>query len=116
MIHLIPSVKKISVGEGYLVAKAVFYDATNWDSRVLTAANKLPYDKDGVLLTIALTETAGEGYHLDIDTNAISVTADGPAGAFYAVQTLRQLFSRKWYPVCTLRISLISNTAAFITM
>jgi hexosaminidase len=37
------------------------------------------------------TTLGPEGYRLDVEPNAITITAAAPAGAFYATQTLRQL-------------------------
>lgn len=50
--------------------------------------------KKGVKLTIKFDELANEisgAYQLVINGNAIEIVADGDAGAFYAIQTLRQI-------------------------
>lgn len=41
--------------------------------------------------TSALPELGEEGYELGVDASGVSIRAPGPAGAFYATQTLRQL-------------------------
>ena len=38
------------------------------------------------------TTLGKEGYRLDVRSNAVTITSLTPAGAFYATQTLRQLF------------------------
>ena len=98
MISLIPGVKKLTLGVGALARKAVCCGDVNLDSRILAAVRKLPCDDTGVPLEITVTGETGEGYTLDIGENAICVVAEGPAGAFYAVQTLRQLFTREKVP------------------
>lgn len=98
MLHLIPNVKQLSVLTGQLSCKTVCYVGTYSDERVLSAIQKLPCESTGTPLDIAVTGSAGEGYVLDIAENAISIVADGPAGAFYAVQTLRQLFQQETVP------------------
>jgi len=98
MLCLIPSVKKIAVNEGRLDRKAVCCTGESLDRRVLSAVQKLPCDSSGTPLEISVTGTEGEGYILDIGEKAISVTAEGPAGAFYAVQTLRQIFRQETVP------------------
>ncbi|MBO5249101.1 MAG: beta-N-acetylhexosaminidase [Clostridia bacterium] len=93
MLHLIPSVKILNETEGFLQKPALRYDAAEFDPRLVTALKKLPFDNDGATVTIALTGTEGEGYTLDITPDEISITADSAAGAFYAIQTLRQIFA-----------------------
>lgn len=98
MLNLIPSVKEVFVYEGQLARKSVCYTGTDVDSRVLAAIQKLTCDPSGTPLEIAVTGTSGESYVLDIGSNSISIVAEGPAGAFYAVQTLRQLFQQETVP------------------
>ena len=98
MIKLIPSVKKLTVTEGFLPTKSVRICDTGWDSRVLSAAKKLPQDPAGAALEITVSGETGEGYVLDVQRDKISVTAEAPAGAFYALQTLRQLFAQEQVP------------------
>lgn len=98
MLNLIPSVKEVFVYEGQLARKSVCYTGTDMDSRVLAAIQKLTCDPSGTPLEIAVTGTSGESYVLDISSNSISIVAEGPAGAFYAVQTLRQLFQQETVP------------------
>lgn len=98
MIHLIPSVKKLTLGAGALARKAVCCGDVNLDSRILAAVRKLPCDSAGVPLQITVAGETGEGYVLDIEEDAVSIVSEGPAGAFYAVQTLRQLFARETVP------------------
>ena len=93
MVHLIPNVKKLAYTEGFLSSKMVSYSNENWDSRVASAAQKLPFAPEGIPLQILVSQKTGEAYQLDILPNSIVITAEGPAGAFYAIQTLRQLFA-----------------------
>lgn len=46
---------------------------------------------DIILLTTERPELGDEGYNLIVGTESILITANKPAGAFYGVQTLRQL-------------------------
>ena len=97
MLHLIPQVKKLEIKDGFLHTKAVRFEAAKWDSRVVALAMKLPYDPAGAALHITCG-AGGEGYQLDVTQASIQITADGPAGAFYALQTLRQLFAQDAVP------------------
>ncbi len=55
--------------------------------------SNLPFDEKGAPLTIKLAGTDGEGYTLDITPDTVSIVGDSAAGAFYALQTLRQIFA-----------------------
>ena len=96
MLHLIPAVKTLKELGGRFEATAIFYQANGLDSRLATALTALPYDKDGAPLQITMG-AAGEGYELTLQ-DGIEINAEGPAGAFYAIQTLRQIFTHKEIP------------------
>lgn len=98
MIELIPAVKEIKMSSGFLAKRAIRYEKTGLDSRLLSALQKLPYDDSGAVLDICVSGNAGEGYTLCINENDISIKAEGPAGAFYAIQTLRQIFKHEEIP------------------
>lgn len=98
MLHLIPNVNKLVYTEGVLPVKQVSFSDNLWDSRILAAAKKLPNGETGIPLVIAVEGTAGEGYCLDVCQERIVIRAEGPAGAFYAIQTLRQMFTHEEVP------------------
>lgn len=95
MLKLIPAVKTLEIKKGFLAKKAISFAYTGLDPRLLTALSKLPQAKDGAAVTVTLTGKGGEGYTLDVAERAISITAGSEAGAFYAIQTLRQLFTQE---------------------
>jgi hypothetical protein len=98
MLNLIPNVKTLNLKEGYLSERAIYYNNINLDQRILKALEKLPYSEQGAKLDIFVQEKGGEGYELEINENGIRINADSSAGAFYAVQTLRQIFEHKEIP------------------
>ena len=100
MLNLIPNVKTLNYKEGFLSKKAVCYSDINCDKRVLKVLGKLPFAQDGAKLNIDIIIKGQdrEGYELTIDENGIQITADCNAGAFYAIQTLRQIFSHEKIP------------------
>lgn len=65
MLHLIPSVKRLEIKDGFLEKSGICYRDVQCDERVRVALNKLPYDA---------------------------------SGAFYAVQTLHQIFTHNQIP------------------
>ena len=98
MIRLIPAVKKLELREGCLRKKAVYLSGPCPDSRLEKALKKLPQAQGGTPVTITCQGDPSEGYTLDVDMDAIAITAQSPAGAFYAIQTLRQLFTQDTVP------------------
>lgn len=98
MINLIPAVKTLNVHSGFLAKHAVRYECDGLDERLVTALKKLPHEECGADLHICVNGQEGESYTLEIEENRISIEAQGPAGAFYAIQTLRQIFTHKEIP------------------
>jgi len=97
MIHLIPYVKSLEIKDGYLQKKAIFCNTPCGDVRLTNALKKLTQDAAGVPLTLEYG-AEGEGYEIWVEREAIRVKGDGPAGAFYAIQTLRQIFTHETIP------------------
>ncbi len=101
MLKLIPSVKKLTVNQGFLAKKAICFDENAIDKRVLNLLKKMPIDVDGAPVTINIIGGKNEEYQLVIDADGIKINAQSQQGAFYAVQTLRQIFMHDQVPfVC----------------
>lgn len=98
MINLIPAVKTLQIRSSFLAKHAIRYDGSGLDARLLSALKKLPYGESGTDLTICVNGEEGEAYTLQIDENRVAIEAQSPAGAFYAIQTLRQIFKHKEIP------------------
>lgn len=98
MLKLIPAVKHLEIEKKTFEKKAVFYNADAMDGRVLNVLKKLPYAQDGAAIEICIKGHDGDGYELWIEPQKIRIISDGPAGAFYAVQTLRQIFKHDSIP------------------
>lgn len=97
-IHIIPQVKRLEILNGFLKKKAVHCTGEIPDSRVMAALSKLPRDEKGAILTLKIMGDKGEGYELYIEPSSVRINAASPAGAFYAVQTLRQIFLMEKVP------------------
>lgn len=98
MMNIIPSVKLLEQGNGFLEKRALCYNPETYDKRLAAALAKLPYDCGGAKLEISVTGDAGEAYELWINADSIRIEATGIAGAFYAIQTLRQIFKHDRIP------------------
>lgn len=106
MINIIPTPRSIKENNGHFKAQELsVYVDSNADKRIIAAAQTLcreleAYTHAYVPVTsskqksnaIVIThDNNGEDYILNVNENQISITAQGPAGAFYGIQTLRQL-------------------------
>ena len=100
MLNLIPNVKTLNYKEGFLSKKSIYYNNLNCDQRVLKVLEKLPFSEDGAKLNINIVIRGQdrEGYELTIDEKGIQINADCSEGAFYALQTLRQIFTHNQIP------------------
>lgn len=98
MLELLPAVKKLEIFDSFLAKNAVFCAQNDMDDRVLRALQSLPCDANGTRLTVDISDGTGESYELCINQNDILIKAAGPAGAFYAIQTLRQIFKNEKIP------------------
>lgn len=97
-MHLIPAVKQLKITEGYLADKSIHLISETIDSRLIKGLKKLKLSEKGTPLSVSISGVSGEGYQLDITEQEIRISAEGPAGAFYAIQTLRQVFKEKQVP------------------
>lgn len=98
MLHLIPQVKHLELKDNYLISHSIYYNNLKCDKRIINALNDFPFDKNGVILNINIKGDDNEAYELTINENNIDIKADGPAGAFYAIQTLKQIFKEEKVP------------------
>ncbi len=97
-IHLIPKVKKLEEGSGFLKTKSVFYDESLSDPRLRNALAAFKFDAAGTKVDICIGDSGTEEYELYINEYNIRIVAGSNAGAFYAIQTLRQLFKHEQVP------------------
>lgn len=97
-MNLIPKVKHLEIQEGYLTNKSLHLISREVDQRLHNALKKLSFSETGTLLEFDISGTSGEAYELNISENSIRISADSPAGAFYAIQTLRQIFKEEQVP------------------
>lgn len=97
MLKLIPAVKELQLHEGYLRKKAIFFE-TCPDPRLEKALKKLPCEVSGVPVTVVVSGDGSESYSLTVEENAITIRGESAAGAFYGIQTLRQLFRHERVP------------------
>ncbi|MBR6917153.1 MAG: beta-N-acetylhexosaminidase [Clostridia bacterium] len=107
MLRIIPTPKKLEVKDGtFSLAGARIFVNDCADRRVVAAATVLAEEMShssgerivvsagapaGNAIVIDCGNGASEAYMLTIENDTITLTSDGAAGAFYGIQTLRQI-------------------------
>ncbi len=98
MLHLIPKVKTLKIFDGFLSKNTVCINTDFEDERLFIAAKNLPQNVDGIKLEFNIQSNDSEIYEIEIKQDLISVNANSIVAAFYAIQTLRQIFTHKNIP------------------
>ena len=99
-LKLIPQPKEVKLTDSILNDSGIRILTEICDERINTMLRKLPLSDDGVGLKIKIKDTNSESYTLKITKDEILIDADGIKGAFYAVQTLRQIYDNGIVPCC----------------
>ena len=68
-------------------------NSTNYDLAIKSAGT----DTRNIIILRRDTSLATEGYQLDVTSNAVTIRASTPAGAFYALETFKQLLPAAIY-------------------
>lgn len=97
-MNLIPQVKKLEQRNGFLKNRKLALANADLDARLLSALKHLPTDTNGTILEFEISDQQSEAYQLDIEENRIVIRAESCAGAFYAIQTLRQIYRQEQIP------------------
>ena len=91
-MFLIPMPKHLAETKEKINNRAVRFETELSDKRLCLAVQKLPLEDSGIPLRITGEGGLGEGYRLKLTNELIELDADGAAGVFYGIQTLRQIF------------------------
>lgn len=97
-MNLIPMPKRMETGEGFLTKHTVCIVSQTGDERLQKALQKLPAASGGIVMEMMIADGNSERYTLTIEQERILLTADGAQGAFYGIQTLRQIFTHEKIP------------------
>ncbi len=99
-LKLIPQPKEIKFSDEIIEKQGIRVLTDNIDYRIKALLEKIPLSENGIGLKIEFNDKNLESYNLKIAQEEISVKADGIRGAFYALQTLRQIFENDYVPCC----------------
>ena len=102
-MNLIPSPKKIEIRDGFLKSKILKMDNMPTDERIVKALRHFSFKEDGVSMEILMGGGDGEEYSVEIEQDNIIIRAETAQGVFYALQTLRQLFTEERIPCCYIK-------------
>lgn len=91
-MNLLPKPSKIDIKDGFLKNKKICIINQCDDCRIEKALAYFDSDSKGVELIVKCGNSDSEGYTLEISENAITINGDSSAGAFYGIQTLKQIF------------------------
>lgn len=97
-MNLIPQVKKLEERKGFLKNRSLTLANADLDARLLAALRHFPLEGSGTRLVFEICDGGSEAYQLDIEEDQILVRAESCAGAFYAIQTLRQIYRQEQIP------------------
>lgn len=97
-MNLIPMPKMVKKEAGCFLHNTAKVVTEIADRRIKNALCKLPLSNDGAPMEIYINAADGEAYTLKIEKNKILLMAEGLKGAFYGIQTLRQLFTNNQIP------------------
>lgn len=98
MLNLVPSVKTCQYLDGFLKNRTLHYTKGKYDQRIELALEDFVFAEEGAELEICLTGGEKESYSLQIGEDSIKVEAGDEAGVFYAIQTLKQIFTHEQVP------------------
>ena len=94
-MYLLPKPKKLEIKENNLKSKRVNIKNLCDDVRIEKVLSDFPKDTNGVLLTVSAANEESEGYTLTILPDEIKIAGESTAGAFYGIQTLKQIFEKE---------------------
>lgn len=94
-MKFIPKVKNCSLGKGTVnLSKIKWIFDADADARVSDEAYAIrPSSDDGTEVRVCFKNTDCESYRINISENGVNIESDGARGAFYALQTLKQLLN-----------------------
>ena len=99
-MKLIPMPRFIRQTREKITNKSVAFQDSGVDKRLAKAIAKLPAGANGLPLIIQIGGGEEESYTLDLTNSAIVITASAVVGAFYGVQTLRQILENEEVYAC----------------
>ncbi len=102
MLHILPNPKTLIELSTPLQKKSLRLASLDVEERLKKATEKLPLSDDGIPLFLSYQEGDSEEYSLILTNQKAQIEAKGIRGAFYGIQTLRQIFTHDTIPELTI--------------
>ncbi len=100
-MNIIPKPKRVEIQDGFLKNKMIRLDSVFEDERLSDALSIFCISDEGVPLKIFIgQDNECEAYDIKIERDNIVINANGSRGAFYAIQTLKQIFTHDEIACC----------------
>ncbi len=96
-MNLLPKPQLLEINSGNLKSKTLAVTNLCQDARIDKALSTFEKGKSTELV-IEAGNGESEAYTLDISEDKITILAESPAGAFYGIQTLKQIFENENVP------------------
>ena len=95
-MKLIPSVKEQIKGEKVEIKGCTFNFESGCDERLINISKKVPQGE--TVVNVIVSGENGQGYKIKFDKD-ITIVGESSQGAFYGIQTLRQIIKNGYYDV-----------------
>lgn len=94
-MNIVPYPKKITESSTTVSYRHIKSKPLTGDARLDKALDMLGISADGAELKINISDGTAESYTLKLDENSVTIDAENAKGAFWAIQTLRQIFENE---------------------
>ena len=99
-MKLIPMPKMLQQTREKITNKTVAYNCDGLEERLTKAVRELPYNENGLPLTFHIGTGTEERYILDVSNDGVIIETPSVVGAFYGIQTLRQILENETVYAC----------------
>jgi len=88
-MYIVPEVKSYTPCDKYVIIGCIFKFDTTIDNRVVEASKKVP--SGDTIVIVKVDDVGSDAYTLKLSKDEIILEAKSQAGAFYGIQTIRQI-------------------------
>ena len=97
-MYIIPEIKKSVSCDKFVIDGCKFVFPVSIDERVVNASKKVP--AGNTIVEVSVCEKGTDAYKMTLSKDKICLVAESQAGAFYGIQTIRQIIKNGYCDVC----------------